>query len=563
MDKFLDPANPPGNSGDDWANAYGSAEEAFTQIGTLTEDVFLYAADGVDTTAATLNNGGTQFKLTVLPGAAYGHKGVPGAGYLIDIAEQYARALTIARANVLIMGIEANNTLSGAFYSTVTGDVRFFGCIASGGATGAYGGGFILESDNDAVVCLAHNGVGYGFYLGTQSSPGHFPLCWCTSVSNAGGGYYKGTAFGYPAHARNCVGALNGGADWGQSGAVGYEGEGNASSDGTEPGLLPSSSTVTAGDFTNAAGQDYSIAGPASELYDSGTDTGRPSEDIAGNPWTTNDVGAYAYVASGGVVIEAGIESLQVSTQPASVAREKFIPALAAAVQVDPLTATVTRQQDVQAQVESLAVTPLPAGVDRGKTIISSTEAIQVAGLTASITAGQRLVAELESVIVTGLPASIDRATAIQAGLEQLVLASLPGTVMQGSGIIAQPEGIEVTTLAGSVDLHVRIAAKLEDISLTTLAASIGLGRDIQALTEAIELTPLGATVDLGNVIRAGAEDIYLTTLQATVSGAPVGLEYPGLGYRLPDGRMGYRIPLSEFGYRLPIGRIHFTFDED
>ncbi len=73
----------------------------------------------------------------------------------------------------------------------------------------------------------------------------------------------------------------------------------NASDDGSGTnGVTTSQSEAQL--FNAPTSDDYSLVGTTSDLYDSGTSATRPTTDITGYEWTTNDIGAFAWQTAGG-----------------------------------------------------------------------------------------------------------------------------------------------------------------------------------------------------------------------------------------------------------------------
>ena len=136
-----------------------------------------------------------------------------------------------------------------------------------------------------AVTTAASN---FGFASTVISGTLTMDLENCTGIDDGGGTCFASGSTSLKA--TNCVAF---------GGATGFSGTfiggstNNASDDSTEPGSNPITTDIVSGDFTNTAGEDYSVSGITSTLYNAGADLGL-QQDIKGQ-WRATDVGAYEF----------------------------------------------------------------------------------------------------------------------------------------------------------------------------------------------------------------------------------------------------------------------------
>ena len=127
--------------------------------------------------------------------------------------------------------------------------------------------------------CLIYGGAGHAVYLQTFSA---CTVVNCT-ISNSDYGVYR--YGGTENHIITNCAVFGCSSDFEGTMIVSY-----CASDDGDGSNAQTLSTTRSDDFTG-----YAISGTSSTLYDTGTATGRPSTDITGYTWVTNDIGAFAW----------------------------------------------------------------------------------------------------------------------------------------------------------------------------------------------------------------------------------------------------------------------------
>lgn len=239
---------------------------------------------------------GVSNYIIIRPASGHEHGGVPGAGFVLTTSGNYKTTLQCGQAYTRIEGIEvrANGTVSANCIGLSNADPIYVdGCIVSGGTAGIS----TVSASSIFRNCLAHD-TGNGFQFGNWNAA-TAKNCTAADCTN---GFIRIGASGSGPTVINCV-AYNNTTDFNYD-SVAYSGSSNynASKDATAPGANSVTGLADA-DFTDPSSDDWSIPNTSSDLYDAGT-TPALSTDIAGVTWTTDDIGAYAYVGGGGPTTE-------------------------------------------------------------------------------------------------------------------------------------------------------------------------------------------------------------------------------------------------------------------
>jgi len=250
-------------------------------------------------------------------------------------------------------------------------------------------------------------------------------------------------------------------------------------------------------------------------------------------------------LGGGGTTVSATTESLQISTNQASISLDQAIAAASHSFQLATNQSTISLNRTISADVVAIELQANQANVSADKTISANVQSILVDTFAASTSAGTQILAAVQGIALTANQAQVFNDTALSATTQGIELGTNPANVVLGASIGSGSQGIDLTAFQAGITLDVTIQGSLHSISVETLAASVGLGSQIDAFTEALQLTTHGAVVEFGSAIQASTEQIYLSTFGATVSGDTAAILVPGLEYTLP------------------INRIHFTFTEE
>ncbi len=300
VERWIDPNAAPGGDGSSgnpyssW-NEWDTAEETDLITDGDSHTVYLRSGVSVESVDLTWVADDTN-KLTAKSDAGHDHNGVRRAGHVLRwTAGQRTLRSSVKAFEIEGFSIENLYTGNGGFafdnvstsYPTTAKRMFFEGADGSTAAT-------VLVAARPTVLesCCIVRGQQQGI---TVNSFQDLFMYNCTIAhSRVNGLAFSSrdlTAYNTVVHGNPS------GRDW-PTGAAGETGDFNGAGDGTALGAN-SVQAVVDGDFLDYANSDLNIASESSQLYDSGTATGRPAFDIAGNPWSTNDIGAFAFLSSG------------------------------------------------------------------------------------------------------------------------------------------------------------------------------------------------------------------------------------------------------------------------
>ncbi len=288
----------------------GDRHTLICEGGTLTEN-------GFTITGWTTNDSSNYLRIYVAEGSRHG--GVVGGGFKLQGAKSFGGVLSIAQEGVILEGLEIENTHSSGsrgvqILSGSSGDVIVTKCVITSAGVSAIGidiasgSNAFLACDNLIYDCVT--GIKSGNYKSQQAYNNTIIDCTNGIIRTGAGGSTR-------LDVRNnvCFGCTT---PYGQPLANHFDTTDSSdnATDGSDASIVPGGSSVTSvvsGDFTNHAGDDWSLAS-GSALEDAGADltteyeaydrTGFDLEktDIAYNPrGVTWDIGAFERVG-GGVV---------------------------------------------------------------------------------------------------------------------------------------------------------------------------------------------------------------------------------------------------------------------
>lgn len=302
---------------------------------------------GTDTTQTSVDGwtAGASNTITIQADDGDEHLGVPGAGYVLQTSSAFSHALQILEEHGVMQDIEIINT-AGSSYG-LRNEQKYWThsrCIFEGTLECARLGGFTGgATTSKAEACIFHNGGAKGCrVLG-------FKYCNfynCLFINNTGAGLSadaNGTIV-----ARNCPGFGNT-PDYDSTGTL--SGSYNASEDSTEFGTNPITTDLVTGDWTAEGTEDYTIADTDSTLYNTGTATDKPSVDITGTAYTTDDLGPFGFVGAGTPTI-APADLAQAQTLDAVTITQHNVLAVADLSQVQLLDGASITQHHVLALLD-------------------------------------------------------------------------------------------------------------------------------------------------------------------------------------------------------------------
>lgn len=509
---------------------YGRLAEAIADLGTVSTATVIECTGGEDNTAnVNVNNGGTGL-ITIQGDGTYSFK-----------REQFNGSFQVSRANVIVQDMELDggsghgsspnkshglrvSLNSGSFIGNrltlKTNEGTLSNCFDSNGdnADTVLNSCLALEAGQDSYYALNHDGPRYNNCGGLN--PGRY------NYYRQGTGTIGGNVKVYNSWGRGAVTAdFNGTA---------FEGEFNASGDSTAVGTSPVTGLVD-GDFetwptdlTPASGGALAGAGSA---Y-----SGRPTTDITGTAYSTNDIGPYA-AASGGPVTEEGSITAGVSA------------GVSFGVDVE-VGAAIT--SGVTTGVSQAADSSAEAGVSAGVSVESalgadvSVEADIAADLSVVAAFGSQVTAEgqitaavdltdaaaialaVDIAITAGV--SVDAAPAGDASVE--VLHSAGATV----GATSSTNAVTESAFAAAVDADARVAADAvtdaaisADADITTdsaaaraieaaITAGVSVGADAAAQREVDIALSTSVLLDAGLTSQAVAEGAIGASVELAVS---------------------------------------------
>jgi len=241
------------------------------------------------------------------------HTGIPGTGFKITGTAVWSHAFAASQDYTVVEWLESVGTLTMERAFNHSKNALLVGCIGSSANTDGFDS---ADSSSTCISCLSFNCAGSGFNSGNYDSVGYLN---CTSAGNSVDGFNRAGTAGASPKAINCVSFNNIISDYVSDDSWTVSTDYNASEDLTAPGTTVVTGIV-AGDFTNAAGNDYSLAS-GSSLAHAGTSIETeltaldrtqytvPRLDLAGNASGT-DIGAFAAVAGGALIaVQSAINS--------------------------------------------------------------------------------------------------------------------------------------------------------------------------------------------------------------------------------------------------------------
>jgi len=173
----------------------------------------------------------------------------------------------------------------------------------------------IRDPDDDAHCISIFNGfceitncvlIGSGAFRGVNNGTSAIVNIYNCTIYNTARGIYMRNA---SSTSENCAVFNNTDDFYILAGTVNYCASDDG--DGTNAVTITQSASDYAALVTDAANGDFSVTDASSELYNAGTNTGAPSDDIIGTSRpqaTTSDIGAFEFIVSaGGEVIQINI----------------------------------------------------------------------------------------------------------------------------------------------------------------------------------------------------------------------------------------------------------------
>ncbi len=358
VEKYIDPNVAPGGDGSS-GNPYSSpvewdAAEA-TDLVTAGDQHIVYLRAGTWTGNLLLNTWTTSVanNITMKADTGHAHGGVLNTGFRWENTAAATSGFEIRQIGTVLEDfcIKTTTTANGSrsiYFNTAdsaNGVMRRM--IIGPNRSGSREGVSIVGSNFQLESCLVFDNNNDGFYVANYIAATIKNL---TVAKTDVSGTEKGGTGAAIATFHNVVSVGSGSLDFNDPGGK-MAGTNNASGDATQPGT-GGIGTIVQGDFTDYTNDDYTIASTSSQLYDAGDAANMASLDITGQPFTTNDIGCYAFVGAGGDPADVDIPSKQVHVQA-------FVPEIEAPFPAD--IDLPSKQVHVQAYAPQVQV---PSGAD-------------------------------------------------------------------------------------------------------------------------------------------------------------------------------------------------------
>ncbi len=348
-------------------------------------------------------------------------------------------------------------------------------------------------------------------------------LNWCGAADCVVGLNRAGTN-GTSVTANHCWAYNNSTADWA---GTKWSGSYNASGDSTEKGTNAITTDLVSGDFVDASGDNFRIDGQDSTLYDAGISTGRPSTDLVGNSWSTDDVGPYAQVnydlaANAGSYLYTGTAASTTADREIAAASGGYsyagtandltagraIAAASGSYAASGTAAGLTADRALSADTGAYAVSGTDIALLRSRILAADTAGYSYAGTAADLLAGRAVLADAGNYNYSGAASDLLAALnlAADAGTYSYTGTDAALTYAAGNTLVADTGAYVVSGTAVSLLSDRQLSADTEAYLYSGTAA--GLDRGLTLTADSGAYTYTGTAVAFGQTFVLSAETV-------------------------------------------------------